>query len=133
MSQQWTSRRQTSSPSSVTLAALPRAQGGTSRVQRARRPPAPRRQLAEAAASPAAIGHEVRSRRQRKLSNQFWGGKERKRGKKNKTKPAKNLHQAARLLFGRGFAQTCSSALKTIHYIDGGVQKYVAVATSSFS
>lgn len=53
------SRRQTCCPSSFTLAALPRAQGGTSRVQRARRPPAQRRQLAEAAASRAAIGHEA--------------------------------------------------------------------------
>lgn len=71
------------------------------------------------------------SRQQRKLSNQFQGGKERERKKKN---TAKNIRQPTRPLFGaEGVAQTCTSVLKTIHYIDGGIQKYVVVATNSFS
>lgn len=122
------SRRQTSSPSSFTLAALPRAQGGTSRVQRARRPPARRRQLAE----PSRHWTRGWSRQQRKLSNQFQGGKEREKKKMKRQKIYVSL-LGSFSGGGGGIAQTCSSVLKTIHYIDGGIQKYVAVATNSFS
>lgn len=127
------SRRQTSSPSSFTLAALPRAQGGTSRVQRARRPPAQRRQLAEAAASRAAIGHEVGAG---SSVNCQINSREEKKGKgKKKTHSKKYTSTDSAPFRGVGgcIAQTCSSVLKTIHYIDGGIQKYVAVETNSFS
>lgn len=68
-------------PSPFTIAALPRARGGTSRVQRARRPPARRRQLVEAAASRAAIGRR-RDEAECKLSNQFEEEKEKEKRKK---------------------------------------------------
>lgn len=133
MSQQWMSLRQHPPhlqplllPSPFTFAALPRARGGTSRVQRARRPPARRRQLVEAAASRAAIGHR-QDEAECKLSNQFEEEKE--KGKRKK-KPCKKYKPS---LSCWGFLETRSLALKTIHYTDGGVQKYAAVVTNSFS
>ena len=56
MSQQWMGLRQTHPSPAPHLARATQGTRGTSRVQRARRPPVWRRQLVEAAASRAAIG-----------------------------------------------------------------------------
>lgn len=77
-----------------------------------------------------------RSRQQRKLSNQFLGGKERERKKKYNGEKYTSSGSAPfpkEGHWGAFLSQTCSSGLKTIYYIDGGIQKYAAVATNSFS